>query len=433
MNFHFCERLSDIGGSWPLPSPISSVTTKELKVCLHRAISALSDALDLVGVDDVFHGKRVAFMAVQFGYRLGLEPERLTILFDLGLLHDCGVSSSLVHQQLINNFDWRESQEHCEIGYERLKKFTPLAHLSEPIRYHHTRWEELRTLALEPDLAQSANLIFLADRIDALAIPHYGDTILPQIDRIRTQIAAWSGDFFDPRLVEAFLSAADSQAFWLAMEPRHLAHFIQESGEDREPASLTFAELKDLARIFAAIIDAKSSYTAEHSLGVARLAGYLAARYGYPEEICDKIEAAALLHDLGKLRVPDEILDKASPLTPEDLTRIQQHSFDTYEVLRQIPGIEDIAFWAAFHHENLTGTGYPFHARADQICMEARIISVADIFQALAQNRPYRNALPLAEVLTRLEHFAGRGLIDDLLVSLVKRNPEDCYRKALVA
>ena len=425
------QRLAD----WqscrnPLHSP--PPLTKDLKISLQQTIIALSDSLDLVGVDEVFHGKRVAFIALQCGSYLGYEPLRLRLLFNLGLLHDCGVSSSQVHQKLISNFDWQESQQHCQIGYARLKNFPPLAHLAEPIFFHHTPWEELQKLELSPQLTRCANLIFLADRIDSLAAPHYGHNILFHTEQIRSLIKEKRGLYFDPQLVEAFLAVSASPAFWLAMESPHLTQFIQEAGQNRETVDLSFAELKQLAQIFSEIVDAKSSYTAEHSQGVARLASYLAGVYGFPAEICSKIEAAALLHDLGKLRIPDEILDKPTPLEPEDLTLIQQHSYDTYEILRKIPGIEDIANWAAFHHENLRGTGYPFRVQADQICMEARIIAVADIFQALAQNRPYREAMPLDDLLARLDGFVELGVIDNLLTALVKRNRERCFQEALL-
>jgi len=431
MNFHLCERRPYDSDPWLSALERPSTPLKELRICLHQVVNALSDALDLVGIDEVLHGKRVAYMAVQCGYQLGFSPAQLRMLFDLGLLHDIGVSSSDVHQQLLNQFDWRESQQHCQIGFQRLKNFPPLAELAEPILHHHTHWKDLQDLGLEQTLALFANLIFLVDRVDSLAAPHFGHNILFQTEQIRTQIAEKRDSHFAPRLVDAFLAISSSQAFWLPMETQHLSQFIQDAGLNREPVLLSFGELKELAHIFSAIVDAKSSFTAEHSQGVARLASFLASLYGFPEEVCVKIEAAALLHDLGKLRIPDAVLDKPTPLTPADLALIQQHSFDTYEILRKIPGIEDIAIWAAFHHENLVGSGYPFRAQADQICMEARIIAVADIFQALAQTRPYRNQLSLDDILKHLDAFVEQGALDDLLVSLVKRHRDRCYQEAL--
>ena len=108
------------------------------QVDLRQAIYALSDALDLVGIDEIGHGKRVGYMALQCGRKLGLDVHSLTDLFEIGLLHDCGVSSSRVHRHLVEDFDWRESQEHCQIGHDLLKDFAPLAHMALPILFHHT-------------------------------------------------------------------------------------------------------------------------------------------------------------------------------------------------------------------------------------------------------------------------------------------------------
>jgi HD-GYP domain-containing protein (c-di-GMP phosphodiesterase class II) len=119
-----------------------------------------------------------------------------------------------------------------------------------------------------------------------------------------------------------------------------------------------------------------------------------------------------LLHDLGKLRVPDEILDKPGSLTPNERLVIQTHSFETWQILRHIRGFEDIARWAACHHEEPDGTGYPFHLKASEIPLEARILRVADIMEAMAQDRPYRAGLKADEVARFLIQLSQEGRVD---------------------
>lgn len=114
-------------------------------------------------------------------------------------------------------------------------------------------------------------------------------------------------------------------------------------------------------------------------------------------------------------------------MTEKERAIINQHSFETYEILRKIPGLEDIAEWAGYHHEKLNQTGYPFRPHAEKISIEARIIAIADIFQALAQKRPYRKSLGPKEIVEILHDMANKGEIDEMLVSIVAENPEECY------
>ncbi len=393
---------------------------------LRQVIYALSDALDLVGVDDVAHGKRVGIMASECSRALGDKESEITFMFDLGMLHDIGVSSTQTHYHLVDQFDWENSQEHAEIGYGMLRGFAPLSRMAIPVRYHHTRWEAL--IRLPPDVltaqqARQANLIFMVDRVDALAISYYSKGILfDHIDGIRERIRHSAGSYFSPELVDAFLAASEAEAFWLMLEPRAIQNYLHElllHGESYQP---TFSELKQLSVIFSHIVDAKSPFTAYHSLGVARLARFLAELAGVSAENCDKLELAGLLHDIGKLHVPDEILDKPGKLDAHERRIINTHSFETYQILRSIGGFEEIALWAAYHHEEPNGMGYPFRIHEKDMPVEARILRVADIFQAMVQDRPYRAGWNAQEVLGFLKDLADKGSLDANIVNLVAEN-----------
>ena len=382
-----------------------------------HVIYALSDALDLVGVDDVAHGKRVGIMAAECARQMGLSQAATTFLFDLGLLHDIGVSSTQTHQHLVGEFDWAGSQDHAIVGHGLLAEFAPLAPMALPIRYHHTRWDKLVAAGIAPEIIQQANLILLVDRVDALTAPYYAsNSMLLHKEEIRQQIKARAGTYFDPQLVEAFLEASRSEAFWLLLEPRSIQCYLQDMLSIGHSYLVNFAELQHLAAIFSRIVDAKSPFTAEHSLGVARLSRLLAEKLGVSPENCDKLEIAGLLHDLGKLRVPDEILDKPAKLELPERLIINTHSFETYQILRNIAGFEEISRWAAYHHEEPDGSGYPFRLAADAMPLEARILRVADIFQAMAQDRPYRAGLSAAEVVAFLQKLVAEGRLDRSIV-----------------
>ena len=399
---------------------------------LSRISRALSDAVDLVGVDQNGHGKRVAMIASRCAEALDLDTGRRNDLLHAALLHDCGVSSTRVHARLTSQLNWAGSDYHCQRGAALLDLFAPFAHLAPVVRLHHTLWCERDTVHASETDFELANCIFLADRADAL-LEQAGGNVLVARQTVRRTVQELSGRFFAPRLVEAFLAASSNEAFWLNLGEPYLHDWLGERHEECPSLPIDMHELKQLARLFGRIVDAKSRFTAEHSLGVARLAAFVGRLSDLPEERCDLLEVAGLLHDVGKLRVPDAILDKPGPLDGDERALMARHSFDSYQVLKDIPGLDEVALWAGSHHETLDGGGYPFRLHDGQLPLEARILSVADIFQALAQDRPYRGALAPDAILDALEAMTSMHRLDRTVVDRVARNLGDCWAAATAA
>jgi len=405
---------------------------KHLKfsVDLRQMVVAIETAVSLVGMNDTNHGKRVGYIALQMANHLGLSEEEKLFIFELGLLHDCGVSSDTIHRQLVNQFDWEESHKHSEIGYNLLKDFNPLKQLATPIRYHHTHWEELKHTDLSIMEKRMANLIFLADRVDVKASPFYGHEILFHVDEIKKCIQSNSDTFFDPELVESFIAVSSPEAFWLSLESRHITRFAWDMSNRGYEKKLSMDDLTHLAKIFSYIVDQKSAFTAQHSVGVAKLCHHLAEKIGLTTDEANKLQIAGYLHDVGKLHVPDGILDKVGPLSKLERAIINQHSYETYEILRPISGLEEIAKWAAYHHEGCTNTGYPFHPSLEKFSLHARIVAVADVFQALVQNRPYREGMEISEVVQILTKMSEDGQLDKAIVDVTIKDAEQCYHIA---
>ena len=189
--------------------------------------------------------------------------------------------------------------------------------------------------------------------------------------------------------VDAFLHFKDIELIWLdaMMNPNYLMYF---TGSIRD---VSLMETAQLTKLMSRIIDCRSSFTAMHSAGVAAVAKELARLCGMSPDDIIKMEIAGNLHDVGKLVVPREILEKPGKLTDEEFNIIKEHAYYTRYVLKDIIGFGKIANWAGFHHEKLDGHGYPFHLSSDQLDLGSRIMAVADIFSAITEVRPYRDGM----------------------------------------
>lgn len=404
----------------------------QFRVNVHEAVYSLSNALDLVGVTHIHHGKRVAFIAAEIARQLGWPQPQIDTLFLAAILHDCGVSRTAVHAKLAQ-LAWEEEGEHCRQGAQLLSACPLLAGLAPLVALHHTHWSDLQNAPLSAEQRLQANCIYLADRVDILTLQRSqseSDILLGK-EAIRAQIRALRDHWFAADLVDAFLVLSQSEAFWFMLEAEHVGGYVSTWLTLTQPRDLSFAELRSLMHLFSVVVDAKSPFTREHSEGVARLARAIAQGMGLGPSDCECLELAGLLHDLGKLRVPDELLEKPGPLNEDERRRMSRHSFDTFNVLRTIHGLERIAQWASQHHERVNGSGYPFHTEGEGLSLQARILAVADVFQALAQNRPYRAALPPEVVLEILQKQVFSGKIDGQVVDYVAAHLADCWQAAV--
>lgn len=405
-----------------------------MKFSLQHALLSLTRALDFVGVDEVNHGKRVALIASDIARECGWSKADCHDALFAGMLHDCGVSRTQEHRHLTETLEWAGSQAHCLRGEAYLLDCPPLLRFAPAVRWHHTRWEVLARgiPGLAARDALMANLIFLADRTDVLLAPYIAanvirSEILLEYPRIVDKLASLSGLLFHPELVAGLQRVARRESFWLQADPAYVSEEILDRFSEDDLDELPRHGVLALARLFARTVDAKSIYTLEHSTRVAALSRFLAEQGGWQGEVLDEIEVAGLLHDIGKLRVAEEIVDKPGAISDAERAVMKRHSYDTARILRMaFPGLP-LAEWGGMHHENLLGTGYPSHRQANEIAREARLIAVADIFQALSQDRPYRARLEAAKVMAHLDALAAEGQLDATLVGLVRSHLPACY------
>jgi len=313
-----------------------------------------------------------------------------------------------------------------------LQRTPLLSYLSDYVLFHHTSWKELIALDL-PDVAKIiANCIYMVDSVDILVLNglEIDPNILGSKKEIRRKIRAKRGNWFHPELVDVFLKLSKSEAFWLSLLKVQNVGYAYSGIALNSMQEIEFEDLKSIVLIFSHIVDAKSTYTVKHSDGVADLSRFLGELFKLSAHTCDMLELAGLLHDLGMLRVPDNILDKPGELTESESFIVRRHSYDTYEILKNIKGFEDISKWTAQHHERIDGSGYPYRSNAKDLSIEARIIAVADVFQALTQKRPYRDKFLPKDIMSILKNQMQEGKLDKDVVLMVENNLAACWKLA---
>lgn len=389
----------------------------EISVC--EMNMCLSYAMDLVSPVVVDHHRKVAYIALKLSEELCLPPGDRDDLILAAMVHDIGAFSARERLSSLE-FEQESAVAHAENGYHLISTFGPLSHIAPIVRYHHLPWlHGAGAKAHGEGVPILSQVLHLADRVAALI--RRDREILDQSPEITERILRNAGRLFVPEFAEAFRRIAGREYFWLDLTSSFGWDVITRRSE---VGSLTVRteEFIPFARLFAKIIDFKSPFTATHSGGVASCAGALARKAGFSEEEVKLMRVAGYIHDLGKLSVPVEILEKNGPLTLSESNIVKKHPYNTYHLIRHVRGLNLVNEWASNHHECLDGSGYPFHHTAERLSMGSRIMAVADIFTALTEDRPYRKGMTRNGTLQVLASMTARGKIDSDIVSLLSEN-----------
>jgi HD-GYP domain-containing protein (c-di-GMP phosphodiesterase class II) len=269
-------------------------------------------------------------------------------------------------------------------------------------------------------LPAATHILHLADRVDVLSMKKepFDSRIAEIVDNIRAQ----RGKMFSPDAADAFVSAAAKEAFWFDIADGGM---IGGEEEDCRCVALDAERLLELAGLICHIIDFRSRFTATHSSGVAAVTRALAARFGFSERECAMMSVAGLLHDLGKLAVPREIIDKPAALTGSEFGIMKKHPYLTFRALAAIEHLREINEWASFHHERMDGSGYPFHVSGRGLSLGSRIVAAADNFVALTEDRPYREAMELDDALKLLARMSRESALDPEVISVLSADIDE--------
>jgi HD-GYP domain-containing protein (c-di-GMP phosphodiesterase class II) len=358
-------------------------------VNLGDILTGLSHALDITEGHPRGHTARSCLIGMRIADLVGLPSPGRTDLFYALLLKDAGCSSTSKRRERGANVARR-------LG---LSEATATAILTMDERWDGRGAPHGLRAADIPILGR---VIGLAQAVEVFAHQHSPERALEAVEQ-------HSGTWFDPDLVRAYQSLVQNTRFWDRLTTEDAQTLVATLGPRESAIPADEQRLDDIAEAFASLIDAKSPFTSEHSRRVAMLAVEIGRRLGFSAAQIVRLRRAALLHDIGKLGVPNRILDKPSGLTTEEWSIVRQHPAHTLHILRAVPGFRDFAFDAACHHEKLDGSGYHRGYTAERLTPTARALAVADIADALLADRPYRPSMEPGDALRILRGDTANG------------------------
>ncbi len=382
----------------------------------------LANAIDLISPILHNHHKQVAYISYCLAKELKFEGCNYNNLLVAGLTHDIG-GLTLDDRESALHFDIINPHKHAKIGYLLLKNSAAFSDVANIINYHHLSWDDGQGREVDGRRVPfESHIIHLADRI-AIAIDNDRE-ILGQVNDISSIIEKRNIKMFHPDLVDIFHTIKSKESFWLDIVSLDLNFKINKLREDCG-TFLNLDELLDAAKIIANIIDFRSRFTAVHSSGVATVAEILARKANWDESKCKKIKIAGYLHDLGKLAIPNTILDKSGRLSDKEYNIMKAHTYYGFHIMDQVEALNEINEYASFHHERLDGRGYPFQHDAETLKDGSKLMAVADIFTAITEDRPYRKGMEKEKVLRIMGQMVNHNKLESSFTSLLFDNYDE--------
>ena len=439
---------------------------------LAELMGALSHALDITEGQPEGHCVRCCWIGMHIGASIGLDNDALWTLYYTLLLKDLGCSSNAARIcQLYasddltfkRDFKWVDGSLPQVLRFvlrhtgpaaglmDRLKSLGGILKngndiAQELIQTRCTRGADIaRQLRFPESVAQgihaldehwngqgrpaqlvgsaipiNARIALLAQVIDVHNAASGQTTAIAEVQARR-------GSWFEPALVDAFVALSQGAAFWEMLNSPRLEPAVYALEPGGHEVRVDEDYLDDITEAFGQVVDAKSPFTAGHSARVGLYTALLGESMNVPESHRRWLKRDALLHDVGKLGVSNCILDKPGKLDDAEWRAVQRHASYTEAILSRVRIFDELAIVSVAHHERLDGRGYPKGLAGADIALETRIITTADIFDAITAERPYRGAVPVAQTLAIMAETVGTAIDADCFASLkrvIGQSPE---------
>ena len=339
----------------------------------------------------------------------GASQKEVLEAYMLGLLHDVGAYKTEEIDKMIQ-FETESVFDHSIYGYLILELSEIMEGNADAILYHHTPWEQLKHV--NSAKKELANLIFLADRVEIY--------IRSREKYISKEILEKCHNF-SKESIEAFLEADEKYD----LQKRLIdGSFINDTEKYLYWAEFSEEELKKWIRMVAFLIDFRSESTVTHTITMVSASIAIAKQMGLTKQQLDEIYTGAYIHDLGKIAVPLEVLEKPGRLTPDEMEVMKTHILLTGNIIRG--HVSDTVYKIAMrHHEKMDGNGYPYGIKKDEMSTEEKIVAVADIYSALSGKRSYKDSFSKEKIVSIMQQMVENGQIDkDVVMVLIEHYEE---------
>lgn len=349
---------------------------------------------------------------------MGFDDKRKFDLCAYSIFHDNGLIESFRIAKEKDNFLKIENiKKHCEIGQKNIKVFPFFYDKKNIITDHHENYDGSGFFGKSgTDIHIMSQLIAFADILDTKF--DLNNITLSKKQEIEEFVKQNDSKLFSSFIVSAFLMLSSKDIFWYDLESpliekaldKILPTFIEDVSNE---------QLLSISKFFSKIIDSKSEFTARRTSELMDKIKLLAEHYNLNDEKCYILQIAANFHDLGKLGIPNEILEKSDSLTDDELFIIKKHASLTHMILDKIEGFEEICQIASAHHERLDGSGYPFAYKGEELSFEHRLLGALDMYQALVEDRPQRPSMSHDDAMKILKKQVRLNKLDEEIVDSI--------------
>lgn len=390
-----------------------------MKISVQTVLDLLHSIIYPVAPDLVRHMQRTSIICWYLGKRAGFDENTVSNAFLAGMLHDIGILNREREEFISTTVDTHDGHE--QLGASMVTGIRFLQPVKAVLEDHHREWAE----PIAQKLPIIHHLVHMADEFELFLRGIDGEYVA-QRENIIKQFLNRS-ERWPVCLAEALCDSSFQDGFWFRLSNTSLTNVLHVISPLKDTL-LDHQDVLEVCQLISRIVDRYSSFTQTHSSSVAHVAKKLAELYGYDKEIQDKICIAGYLHDIGKLFIPLNILEKKGQLEAQEYAFMKQHSYKTLVMLNPMKELGEIMHWAANHHERLDGSGYPFRLNAASLDMPSRILAVADVFTAMTENRPYRSGMHTDKALEILHEEASNYRLDQNIVNILSHNVHSIKR-----
>ncbi len=410
-----------------------------MKLNLTDMLYALSFALDTVqsemgGISNQ-HGKHVAYISYFMGKYLNYDNDKLNDLVGLAILHD-NAFTEYVREEYNNGnlFDYDDLTKeeditklrsgfltlpmHNVVGEKNIRLIPFRTNVTNVILYHHENADGSGPLKKKDyETNEMAQIIHIADMMDVLF--DLRKLTENEFDDAIIKIEKLEGKLFSKKMVDTLKNSFTYNEIKI-LQTEGVIPYLKNNLESKV-YDYSDEQIKNICLFFARIVDYKSSITKNHSLGVAEKCYKMAKYYGFSDDKAIRLYFAGAFHDIGKLIINNDVLEKPGKLTGAEFEYIKNHANATEAILSKIEGIEDITIWASRHHEKLDGSGYNSSLSARDLSFEDRLLACIDIYQALTEKRSYKEKYIHDDSITIMKSMGADNKIDGKIVEDIEK------------